>query len=123
MSGATPLTPAMNENKKLTLNKNFWNNIVKTENCWLWIGGKNKTGYGRVRIGNKYYLPHRLIIQHKFDITDTKINICHKCDNPSCVNPKHLIVGNKFINMQDACKKGRLLQPRQYIELHKKNEI
>ena len=34
---------------------------------------------------------------------------CHRCDNPACVRPDHLFVGTQIDNMQDACKKGRMV--------------
>lgn len=62
--------------------------------CWVWIGSKDKDGYGKVNArlpdGKKVYLAHRMtFIYFVGEIPDDK-EIDHRCKNPSCINPEHL---------------------------------
>ena len=95
----------MRSTKELFLSK-----VKKGRKCWLWTGYKMKNGYG---VGwhsglQEKMLAHRLswIIYNErapADMCD-----CHTCDNPGCVNPKHLFLGTRSDNMQDCSRKGRL---------------
>jgi hypothetical protein len=83
----------------------FWAKVEKTEYCWNWIGGTSSAGYGRFRIGDKLYSPHRLSFEwHNEPIPDGML-ICHRCDNPSCVRPSHLFLGTYSDNLIDAIHK------------------
>lgn len=84
--------------------------------CWEWRGAKNEHGYGVIGkeggrgAGNSK--AHRLSYQIFCDTIPTpKELICHKCDNPSCVNPKHLFVGSPKDNTADMIAKGRNSKP------------
>lgn len=79
----------------------------RTEDCWLWIGYRDPQGYGRLNVGNRPLLAHRLSYEQKYgSIPDGKI-LCHKCDNPQCVNPDHMFVGTQADNIADMEHKGR----------------
>jgi len=74
--------------------------------CWNWT--RNVTGrYGQLTWGKKTYQAHRIsyLIFNGF-IPEDKI-VLHTCDNPICINPKHLILGTQYDNIIDSVKKGR----------------
>lgn len=86
----------------------FFQNIKKPinrNNCWEWAAAKiGKGGYGIIN----HKLAHRLSWEiFKGPIKDGHY-VCHHCDNPPCVNPKHLFLGTRHDNMQDCVKKGRM---------------
>ena len=88
--------------------KRFLSKIKKTRYCWLWEGTIRSKGYGSFKIRNKVYQAHRLSYNLFIGKIPDGLDICHKCDNPTCVNPKHLFVGTASDNMQDCANKGRL---------------
>lgn len=91
----------------LPLEPRFSNNIKKTEKCWEWTGNKTKSGYGTISINGKDLRVHRISWERTNGPIPTGFHICHKCDNPACVNPGHLFLGTHIDNMNDSLKKGR----------------
>ena len=90
-----------------TLRERFWHYVQKTSGCWYWVGYKDPQGYGRLHIDGRPELAHRLSWKiHDGDIPQNK-HILHECDNPACVNPDHLYIGNQLSNMQDMWRRGR----------------
>ena len=113
-NGEGPRSPGKPANTAEVL----WSKIEKREEneCWNWIGYKNKQGYGRVQINEVSYYAHRVIysmvypnsIEFRAPKNSTESGfILHTCDNPSCCNPKHLFVGTHADNMADKAAKGR----------------
>lgn len=109
-----------NSENSLTLKRNmyskshvlsFWKKVdikAKTTRCWEWLGAKKPKGYGNVKIDNKYKLAHRVAWEIvNFEIPKGMV-ICHVCDNPSCCNPHHLMLGTIKSNATDMVKKGRV---------------
>ena len=86
----------------------FWARVKKTEACWLWVGTRTKSGgYGILSINGKYVRAHRFSFElHKTKLSP-KMEACHTCDNPPCVNPDHLFEGTHRDNMLDMKKKRR----------------
>lgn len=77
--------------------------------CIEFNGVKNKDGYGVISISNNVFSAHRLsfkLYNPTIVLTKNKL-ICHHCDNPSCINPKHLFLGTYSTNNKDRTLKGR----------------
>ena len=90
---------------KPTLEERFFAKVNKTETCWLWTASKHPKGYGH--FGGPQLRAHRMSwVIHHGSIPEG-LQVLHKCDNPSCVNPKHLFLGTNLDNMRDCAKKGR----------------
>jgi hypothetical protein len=82
--------------------------IIPEHTCWEWIGVKSTRGYGRLWVNSKMQQAHRISWElfNEKEFPKDKV-ACHSCDNPGCVNPKHIWVGNQSENILDAYSKGR----------------
>lgn len=96
-----------------TVDERFASKIQSNEltGCNEWIGSKNEYGYGVININKKPVKAHRLAYKKVFGEIPKGMFICHKCDNPSCVNVDHLFLGTPSDNHQDMTKKNRQVIP------------
>lgn len=89
---------------------------IDANGCWNWIGYKNNMGYGVMKHQRKSYKSHRLsYILHVGEITNG-LCVLHRCDNPLCVNPKHLFLGYQKDNADDKVSKGRQYKGERHHE-------
>lgn len=74
--------------------------------CWEWQGpywNGNQGNYGQYG----YYPAHRVAYFIDTGQQPGKLEVCHHCDNPRCVNPAHLFLGSHSDNIKDCISKGR----------------
>src|SRR5215831_18235358 len=81
---------------------------AEENSCHLWTGAFN--GYGRFNFGGVIEYAHRVAWAIANERWPNKF-ICHSCDNPRCVNPKHLFEASNYENARDAAIKGRMGRP------------
>lgn len=88
----------------------FWGAVQLSgpDDCWIWKNVPNSQGRPLFKMSGVNFYAHKLswfISTKRWPSSD--VFICHSCDNPLCVNPKHLFEGNARINHDDMAAKGR----------------
>lgn len=92
-------------------------NIHGPNGCWLWLGKPDPYGYGQIKANlwesrKAHRYSYYLFVDENFD---KSLNVCHFCDNPPCVNPKHLWLGTNTDNHKDMVKKNRHFKIPKYF--------
>lgn len=92
------------------LGDRFWLRVDKSGDCWLWLGARRASGHGVVARGGHQggmLGAHRVAWELTNGTVPDGLQVCHRCDNPPCVNPAHLFLGTQGDNMRDMHAKGR----------------
>lgn len=100
-------TPAVGPMSRFPLSR-IWDRYTVTETgCWEYSGDRLPTGYGRLMQDGRILLAHRVAWALTHGEIADGLYVCHKCDNPPCMNPAHLFLGDVRENNRDRTLKGR----------------
>ena len=77
------------------------------DHCIEWSGSRFASGYGRLKSHGKSARSHRWAWEKFFGPIPAGLMVCHRCDNPPCINPLHLFLGTCKDNLADMSRKGR----------------
>jgi len=105
--------------------KRFWRTVKKSKDgCWLWLGSQFRAQPGRspsARHGLfnvcvmswrgpawRHEAAHRISYELSIGPIPQHLYVRHRCDNPPCVRPDHLIIGTQADNIADASKRDRI---------------
>lgn len=88
--------------------KRFWSKVRRSEGCWIWLARRDKDGYGEFQLNGRKERAHRVAWRMwRDEVIPEGLFVLHVCDNPSCVKPSHLFLGNAIENVRDRDRKGR----------------
>lgn len=85
--------------------------------CWNWSGSKDRDGYGRMISSMRGIRSFQFAHRASYEFYNGPIGelgsatgcVLHKCDNPSCINPEHLYLGDQLQNGLDKKLRGRVV--------------
>lgn len=100
----------------------FWNrvDIGDEDECWEWQAkSRSAAGYGMVRTPKGVTTASRVAYELSIGSIPDAHYVCHRCDNPPCVNPAHLFAGTSQENALDMWAKGRARTDPHHGEAHK----
>lgn len=99
-----------------SLSERFWMKVKKgtQKECWNWTASTDGGGYGKIGSGSRRAKTLKTLRASvvswrlHFGAIPKGAYVCHTCDNPLCVNPEHLYLGDSKTNMDDRVNRGRM---------------
>lgn len=80
---------------------------VEVNGCLEWTRCFNTDGYPRMAwLGSTNGKVHRIVAELSGQDVVGKV-VRHKCDNPKCINPEHLVTGSVIDNVRDMDERDR----------------
>lgn len=99
------------------LGERFWSHVDRSQNspggCWPWTASRTPRGYGRIQCGSRADGTRRPLQSHRLayllgngPLGDAEV-VRHRCNNPICCNPAHLLSGSQLDNVKDMVDSDR----------------
>lgn len=102
-----------------TVAERFNAKVDRSKDCWIWMAAKCSKQYGQLRVAGKNVAAHRLAWElANGQAPPADKQVCHHCDNPSCVRPDHRFLGTNQENADDMVAKGRAYNQKKKACIH-----
>lgn len=94
----TPDTIEGRGNRALPPEERFWKRVEQINGCWLWHGGRERTGPvgppGRLVIDDRQIGVRRFSYELRYGEIPAGKHLLVTCNNPWCIRPEHLSLAN-----------------------------